>query len=75
MRMKLMNYWAVFQMLLGIWLLISPFAFGFTELTHAALNSMIVGAVVAVTGLGSFLFEIYHRREICKLEEMEGRAS
>jgi hypothetical protein len=69
--MKIMNYWAVFQMLLGFWLFASPFAFGFTELTHTALNSMIVGAVVAVTGLGAFLFELYHRTGICKLDEME----
>jgi len=73
--MKIMNYWAVFQVLLGLWLFVSPFAFGFTELTHAALNSMIVGAVVAVTGLGAFLFEIYHREGICKLDAMERKAS
>jgi len=61
--------------LLGVWLFVSPFEFGFTELTHAALNSMIVGAGVVVTGLGSFLFEIYHREEICKLEQMGRKAA
>ncbi len=69
--MGIMNYWAIFQILLGIWLFVSPFAIGFTELTPAALNSMIVGAVVAVTGVGAFLFELYHRRSICKLDEFE----
>lgn len=73
--MKIMNYWAIFQVLLGVWLFVSPFAFGFKELTHAALNSMIVGAGVVVTGLGSFLFEIYHREEICKLEQRGRKAS
>ncbi len=73
--MRIMNYWAIFQVILGIWLFISPFVIGFTELTPAALNNMIVGAVVALTGLGAFLFEIYHRWEICKLDEMEKRAS
>jgi len=73
--MRIMNYWAVFQALLGIWLFISPFAIGFEELTPTAINSMIVGAVVAVTGLGAFLFEFYHREGICKLEEIEKRAS
>ena len=73
--MKIMNYWAIFQMLLGIWLFVSPFAFGFTELTHAALNSMIIGAVVAITGVGAFLFEIIHRQAICKLDEVERKAS
>jgi hypothetical protein len=73
--MKIMNYWGILQALLGIWLFISPFAIGFTELTPSALNSMIVGAVVAVTGGGSFLFEVYHRGGICKLDEMEKRNS
>jgi SPW repeat len=73
--MKIMNYWGIFQAILGIWLFVSPFAIGFTELTPAALNSMIVGAVVAVTGVGAFLFEFYHRGSICKLDEMEKRAS
>jgi hypothetical protein len=36
---------------------------------------MIIGAVVAVTGLGAFLFEFYHREGICKLEEAEKKAS
>jgi hypothetical protein len=73
--MRIMNYWGIFQIVLGIWLLISPFVIGFTELTPAALNSMIVGAVVALTGLGAFLFEIYHRGEICRLDEIGKRAS
>ena len=75
MRMRMMNYWAVFQTLLGIWLLISPFAIGFERLTPSALNSMVVGAVVAVTGAGAFLFEYFHREGICKLDEVERRAS
>jgi hypothetical protein len=73
--MKIMNYGSIFQVLLGIWMFASPFVFGFTELTHAALNSMIIGAVVALTGVGAFLFEILHRRDICKLEEVKREAS
>ena len=73
--MRIMNYWAVFQTILGIWLFISPFAIGFQELTPVALNAMIVGGVIAVTGLGAFLFEVYHRTSICKLDEIEKRAS
>jgi hypothetical protein len=73
--MRIMNYWAVFQTLLGVWLFVSPFVIGFSELTPAALNSMIVGAIIAVTGLGAFLFEIYHREEVCKLNQMEKKAS
>ena len=69
--MKIMNYWAIFQILLGIWLFVSPFALGFTELTPAALNSMVVGAIVTLTGFGAYLFEIYHRTDVCKLDELE----
>lgn len=73
--MRIMNYWGIFQALLGIWLFVSPFAIGFTELTPTVLNSMIVGAVVAVTGFGSFLFELSHRGDICKLDEMAKKTS
>ena len=73
--MRIMNYWGIFQALLGIWLLVSPFAIGFEQLTPLALNSMIIGAVVTVTGLGAFLFEFYHREGICKLEEAAKKAS
>jgi len=73
--MKIMNYWGIFQAILGIWLFISPFAIGFEDLTPIALNNMIVGGVVGLTGIGAFLFEIYHRGEICRLDEMQKRAS
>jgi len=73
--MRIMNYWGIFQALLGIWLFVSPFAIGFEQLTPLALNSMIIGGVVAVTGLGAFFFEFYHREGICKLEEAEKKAS
>ena len=73
--MKIMNYWGAFQVLLGIWLFVSPFVIGFEELTPWALNSMIVGAVVAITGVGAFLFEFYHREGICKLEEAGRKVS
>jgi hypothetical protein len=55
--MKGLIYWMVFQMLIGIWLFISPFALGFKEMTAAALNNMLLGAVVLSLGLGIFLYE------------------
>lgn len=73
--MKIMNYWMVFQMLLGVWLFVSPFVFGFTELTPETFNSMIVGSIITISGLGAFLFEHYHREEICKLGQPERRSS
>jgi multisubunit Na+/H+ antiporter MnhE subunit len=41
----------VFQVILGIWLIISPFALGFQEITSMALNEIILGAIVGILGL------------------------
>lgn len=46
-----LRYWMVFQILLGIWLIISPFALGFREITSMTVNDVILGAVVAILGL------------------------
>lgn len=46
-----LRYWMIFQVLVGIWLIVSPFALGFREITSMALNSIILGAIVAILGL------------------------
>jgi hypothetical protein len=46
-----LGYWMIFQVVLGIWLIISPFALGFREVTGMAINDVIVGAGVAILGL------------------------
>ncbi len=43
--------WMIFQVGLGIWLMISPLALGFREITRMALNDVILGALIAVLGL------------------------
>jgi SPW repeat len=53
----------VFQMLVGIWMFISPFVFGFGE-THMAVNNMIFGAIVVVLGVGSVFYELYHKERL-----------
>ncbi len=59
--MKSLFYsWMVFQMLVGIWMFISPFVSGFGE-THFATNNMIFGAIVVLLGLGSIFYEFYHK--------------
>jgi len=59
--MKSLFYsWMVFQILVGIWMFISPFVFGFGE-THFATNNMILGAVVVILGVGSIFYEPYHK--------------
>jgi hypothetical protein len=51
MAMESLDYWMIFQVVLGIWLIISPFALGFREVTGMAINDVIVGAGVAILGL------------------------
>jgi hypothetical protein len=51
MAMESFGYWMIFQVVLGIWLIVSPFALGFREVTSMAINDVIVGAVVTILGL------------------------
>ena len=46
-----LRYWMIFQVLVGIWLAVSPFAFGYKEITSMTINSLILGAIVAILGL------------------------
>ncbi len=41
----------VLQIVLGIWLAVSPFVLGFWEITSMAMNDMILGAIVVILGL------------------------
>jgi len=54
--MKSLIYFLLLQMLIGIWLFIQPFTLGFT-ITRMGLSDMLLGAVVAIVGLGAFLHE------------------
>ena len=59
--MKSLFYsWTIFQMLVGIWMFISPFVFGYGE-THFATNNIIFGAVVVILGVGTIFYEVYHK--------------
>ena len=59
--MKSLFYsWMVFQLLVGIWLFISPFVFGFGD-THFATNNMLFGAIVVILGVGTVFYELYHK--------------
>jgi len=62
--MKSLFYsWMVFQMLVGIWMFISPFVYGFGE-THVATNNMIFGAIVVLLGVGSIFYELYRKERL-----------
>ncbi len=53
---RILKGWMVFQILVGIWLLISPFVLGFSGTRSADVNSIIFGIVVILIGVGMSLF-------------------
>ena len=56
--MKALRYWMYFQVLLGIWLFVSPFALGYREFSRMTANDMILGVMVVILGLmGAFASE------------------
>jgi hypothetical protein len=46
--------------ILGLWLLVAPYALGFTDHTHAFWNSLVVGAVSTVAGILAGYQEWWH---------------
>ncbi len=64
--MKSLFYsWTIFQILVGIWMFISPFVFGYGE-SHFATNNMIFGAIVVILGVGTIFYELYHKERFEK---------
>ncbi len=68
---RIIYLWMVFQVLIGIWLFISPFIFGFRDLLGASTNNMLFGAIIVVLGVGVWLYEFYghEAREFRELEQ------
>ena len=60
-----------FQILVGIWMLISPFVFRFRDPMGASTNNMILGAGVGLLGSGVALYEFYHKEEVAHLPGMD----
>jgi len=77
--MKSLFYsWMVFQLLIGVWVFISPFVFGFGD-TPLATNNMIFGAIVVILAVGTFFYELYHkerfeRETMTAMEHVKERA-
>ena len=69
--MKTIYFWMTFQILVGIWMFISPFIFGFGDMMGASTNNMIFGAVVVLLGFGVAFYEFYHKEEVAHLPGME----
>ena len=57
--MKKIIYGMTFQMAIGVWLFISPFVLGYGEESGVAINNMLLGAIVALFGLGVSLYAYY----------------
>ena len=72
--MKTLYFWMIFQILIGIWMFISPFVFDFRNLMGASTNNMILGALVVLLGIGVTIYEYYHR-EVPVYREMEHQRS
>ena len=56
-------YWFGIYLLVGLWLLISPYALGFTEDFNAYWNAIASGAVSVVLALAGMYYEREHVRE------------
>ena len=50
--MKNLIYLMVFQVLVGIWLIISPFVMGYRQITNMTINDLVFGAIVVILGIG-----------------------
>jgi len=60
----------VFQLLVGIWMFVSPFVFGFGD-TDFGINNMIFGAIVVILGVWAVFYELYHKERFDTLAGME----
>jgi hypothetical protein len=69
MEMKKLIYWMTFQVLVGIWLFISPFVLGYKEETAVAANNMLFGVMVVLFGLGVSLYAYYRDERHRNLDE------
>ncbi len=69
--MRTIYFWMAFQILVGIWMFVSPFIFGFRESMGASTNNMIFGALVVLLGFGVALYEFYHKEEAARISGME----
>ena len=61
-----LRYWMMFQVVLGIWLIISPFALGFREVASMTINDLILGAIVTILGLAVALTGLPRVRHFAK---------
>ena len=56
--MKNLFYVMVFQVLVGVWLMISPYVLGFREISSMTINDLVFGAIVAFIGIAGVLTDV-----------------
>ena len=74
--MRSLVYWMILQIVVGVWLFISPFLMGFRDLTRVALNNMVFGAIVVILGIGVSLYRSHHQEDsLPRMEPAEKKTS
>ena len=56
--------WMIFQILVGIWLFISPSVLGGARGTFVSTSNMIFGAIVVILAVGCIFYEMYHKERL-----------
>ena len=57
---RVTQYLPGISFILGLWLIVAPYALGFADQTQAFWNSLIVGAISVVTGIVGGYQEWWH---------------
>jgi len=61
----------IFQILVGIWLMISPFLLGAREITSITANNVIFGAIVLILGI----WVAYYQKTLPGIEHAEKKVT
>jgi hypothetical protein len=60
---------SVFQSLIGLWLFLSPFIFGYGNLSHQpAVNNMLFGGFAVILGVVTSVYVWLRSEEYCRNE-------
>lgn len=69
--MRNLFYIMIFQILVGLWLMISPFLLGAKEVTSITASNLIFGAIVLILGI----WVAYSQKTLPGIEHAEKRAT
>lgn len=69
--MKNLFYLMIFQILVGLWLMISPFLLGAREIMSITTSNVIFGAIVLILGIGI----AYYQKTLPGIEHAEKKVT